>query len=383
MSPKTRVETSFELIWKMGLRLLLWCALAYFLYRVRSVIVMVLIAAIVTYAVLPMVDFLCSWRIRGISRKLQRITATLVVFLILIGLTVGAVMAFFTPLNQELTSLQHNYGTYMQNLATVAGKAHKWYSALSPDLQSFLESQNYRGFADSIRKWGADVLSTTVNFLGHIMDIILVPVLAFYFTIDSRSLKREFVSLMPRGRARETLAILHEIGGIMHSYVIAQIILCVIAGLAVGVALHILRMPYALTLSVFAGVTRAVPVIGPIISGAGIVLIAAVKSPMMALNLLIFFALVQLVESKFIMPKLIGDRMQLHPAMIIISLLIGAEFFGVFGMFMAAPVAAIIRVLIRYYFIKPKELHVWGLAHQTHLHENEITADELTPVVEE
>jgi predicted PurR-regulated permease PerM len=79
------------------------------------------------------------------------------------------------------------------------------------------------------------------------------------------------------------------------------------------------------------------------------------------LNLLVFFALLQFVESKFIMPKLIGDRMDLHPAIVIITLLVGAEFFGLLGMFLAAPAAAIIRVLVRYYLIKPRKMHVWGL----------------------
>ncbi len=76
------------------------------------------------------------------------------------------------------------------------------------------------------------------------------------------------------------------------------------------------------------------------------------------------FALLHFAESKLIMPKLIGHRMQLHPALIIIVLLVGAEFFGVLGMFLAAPVASIVRILIRYYVIKPKELRVWGLGGQ-------------------
>ncbi len=187
--------------------------------------------------------------------------------------------------------------------------------------------------------------------------------LAFYFTLDSRVLKREFVALVPRSRTREALAVLHEINSVMRSYVIGQIILCVIAGVVVGLFLKLLDMQYVLILSVFAGVTRAVPVIGPIVSGAAIVLLGVIKSPLIGLYLLVFFSLLHFAESKFIMPKLIGHRMQLHPAIIIVALLIGAEFFGILGMFMAAPVTAIVRVFVRYYFIKPRKLRVWGLSH--------------------
>ncbi len=61
------------------------------------------------------------------------------------------------------------------------------------------------------------------------------------------------------------------------------------------------------------------------------------------------------IESKFIMPQLIGYRLQLHPAVIIVALLIGAEFFGIAGMFLAPPVAAICRELVRKYDIRPRE----------------------------
>ena len=71
------------------------------------------------------------------------------------------------------------------------------------------------------------------------------------------------------------------------------------------------------------------------------------------MGVLIFFTLLHLFESKVLMPKIIGYHMRLHPAIIIIVLLIGSEFFGLMGMFLAAPVAAIIKVLINYYVIRP------------------------------
>jgi predicted PurR-regulated permease PerM len=237
------------------------------------------------------------------------------------------------------------------------------YNALPQDAQSFLKQQHFGTVVDEATRWANQVVSSTLIFFSHLLEVVLIPVLAFYFTLDPRSLKREFLSLVPKAHVREVIAIAHEINAIMRSYIIGQIILCVAAGLVVGVLLHLFGMPYQLILGVFAGVTRAVPVIGPIFSGAVIVLLGLAKSPMTGVDLLICFVLLHFIESKFVMPKLIGERMHLHPALIILVLLIGAEFFGVFGMFMAAPVAAVIRVLVRYYLIKPKKLHVWGMPH--------------------
>ena len=85
-----------------------------------------------------------------------------------------------------------------------------------------------------------------------------------------------------------------------------------------------------------------------------IVLLAALQSWEKGLAVLIFFTILNLAESKFIMPKLIGQQMHLHAAVIIIVLLIGNQFFGILGMFLAAPVAAIIKVLINCYVIQPR-----------------------------
>lgn len=363
MNPKAWVEAVIELIWRIGVRLVLWVALGYFLFRVRSIVAAVIIAAVLTYAVVPIVDFLCAYRVRGMGRKLQRFVATFLVFMLLASLTVIVTTAFFTPFHAELVGLVEKFDLYGEQARMMATSAHKWYVALPPDVQKFLETQDFKGVVEGLTKWTNAVVKTTIDLVSHLLGIILIPVLAFYFTLDSRVLKREFVALVPRSRTREALALLHEMNSVMRSYVIGQIILCVIAGVVVGLFLKLLDMQYVLILSVLAGVTRAVPVIGPIVSGAAIVLLGVVKSPLIGLYLLVFFALLHFAESKFIMPKLIGHRMQLHPAIIIVALLIGAEFFGILGMFMAAPVTAIVRVFVRYYFIKPRKLRVWGLSH--------------------
>jgi len=358
MNPKLWVEAVFELIWRVATKILIWAGVAYVAFRIRTIIVAVLLAAVLTYAVLPIVDFLCSYRVRGMSRKFQRRLATLLVFVTLGTLVVVATHSFVTPLRTEFKALTDKAGDYVTEWHKAS---QKWFGSLPPDVQGFLREQNFENVISRLQQWATKLVKATASFFSHVLDVILIPVLAFYFTLDSRILKREFVGLVPKRRAREVLAIIHEVNCIMRSYVIGQIILCVIAGVIVALMLKALSMPYVLILGVFSGLTRAIPVIGPIVSGLVIVLLGLAKAPVVGLYLLGFFAALHFVESKFIMPYLIGERMKLHPAVVIIVLLIGAEFFGIFGMFMAAPVAAILRVLIRHYLIKPKNTHVWGL----------------------
>ncbi len=118
-----------------------------------------------------------------------------------------------------------------------------------------------------------------------------------------------------------------------------------------------MNMPYLVVLALFAAITRAIPVIGPVLSGIPIVLVGLLKSHGLAepVILLGFVVVMHFAESKFLMPHLIGERLHLPPVVVIIALLVGAEFFGLVGMFLAAPVAAIIREIIRLYYIKPRE----------------------------
>ncbi len=393
MDPQERVESVLELIWRILLRIVIWVGLGYFFYRVRSVAGAILVAVVLCYMLLPSVDFLCSYRVRGLSRKFQRLVATLLVFIMLFSGIIVTVKACIRPFQNEFMGVVSNLDA--SKLNTTVEKTRRsvaaWVKqfsvlndALPDDVRNFLyapddnainsrlggdrgSQKTFVRLGSAVRNWTTNAAKSSIGYLFRLVDLILIPVLAFYFILDSRTLKKEFVALAPRRRTKEVLGMLHEVNDIMRSYVVGQIILCVIAGVVVGLLLRLFDMDYVLILSLFAGITRAIPVVGPVVSGAAIVVLAMAKTPTLGLYILIAFSIMHFVESKFIMPKLIGDRMHLHPAVVLIALLIGAEFFGILGMFMAAPVAAIIRVLVRYYLIKPKRLHVWGLTHEEHV----------------
>lgn len=338
------------------MRLALLAAAGYFIYRVRSILVAVLLAIMLTYLVLPVVEFLCRCRFCRIgNRRARRVIATILVFLLLFVLTIFTVKMFLAPFGTELTKLVENSSVYVQQTEQLMSRASEWYQALPPDAREFLKRQDYTKITSGITEFGRNVVASTISWLTHFLDIILVPILAFYFVLDSRSLRRDFLALVPRRRLRDALIITRNIAETLQSYIVGQLILCLLAGVLTAAMLSLLKMDYVLVLSVFAGITRAIPFLGPAISGVPIILLGiATGSLRTGFWLLGFVIVIHFTESKFIMPKLIGHRMRLHPAIVIIVLLIGAEFFGVLGMFLAAPFAAVTRELIRSYIIRPR-----------------------------
>lgn len=391
-----RAEGTINVIWRLLGRLVLVAVLVYAGYRLRSVIATLIAAAIFAYVFDPIVEWLCrrpsfvrlhsflagmvvafqryyrravlgrpsppALQVR-LRRHAVRTYATLYVF-ILAGLLLwyGGKLVV-TPFVAQFRAMTSKTG--QQELQERVATMRQRYDASAPEWASSARIERWLAeskFIDSLEAAATETGEKALHSLKYIVEIVLLPVLAFYFLIDGHKLKREFVGLVPRTRLRETVRVLHEFNLIMRSFIAGQFILCLLAGVVVGVGLAWLRVPYSLILGLLAGITRAIPIVGPIIGGIPIILLTWLSQGMpVALAVLGFFTLLHFVESKFIMPLLIGDRMELHPVVIIVvlivggevgSVLIGGQIGALLGMFFAAPLAAIARVLIRRYWLR-------------------------------
>lgn len=290
---------------------------------------------------------------------LRMMASLYVLVLMLVGLWVGLRLVA-NPFIQEARNLALNMPRLERRLEKQARDLREWYRQNVPErTRLWVEEQLARSNAGSqlsiqskVTQWGQEGLRSVAGALKNVVELVLLPVLAFYFAVDSKRLKHEFVALLPRDRRKETLRLVHDFNRIMYSYVVGQCILCVLAGIIVGLGLWALGMDYWVTLGLLAGVTRAIPIIGPIVGGVPIVLLALITRGLgVAVAVLIFFTCLHFAESKFLMPMVIGDRMNLHPVLIIIVLLIGGEFGGLLGMFFAPPLSAILRVAVRRYWL--------------------------------
>jgi len=353
----TPVENTIRVIWVLLIRIVAVVVGIYLLYRVRSILISLLLSIILTYALLPFVDRLCANCRSRRSQRTHRLIATIVVFIVFVAIIVTIVSFMISPLQTQLAALLGKMNYYSGQLKTLIDRAGAWYKAAVPqDLKDLIKNQDTSSLTTILADRIKGFLAVTQSTLGYLLELVLIPVLAFYFLWDYRSLTKEFYGLVPRKRRREAMRVGRDIGMILQNYVVGQLILCLIAGVVTGIVLWALGMPYVIVLALFAAITRAIPIIGPVVSGIPIVLVGLLSSGYaMALWLLLFVIVMHFAESKFIMPKFIGDRLHLHPAVVIIVLLIGAEFFGLLGMFLAAPVAAIVRELIRLYYIQPRD----------------------------
>ena len=378
--------------WKLLKRIVLWvviiAAVIYSAYRLRNVITTLFIAAIIGYVLDWPVDGLCKRKgfvkfHQGLNDAMGRMMATLrrkphqdarihkhtlrtyatlYVFILTALVVWQGTKLVVSPFVAEFKSATSE-GKWDQKQEELR-KSLKRYDSSAPDWaksDKIAEQVKKLDIAKALQNVAGEVGLKVLESLKNVVEVVVLPVLAFYFLIDGRKIKHEFVALLPRKWTSGFVRMVNEFNLIMHSFVVGQFILCSLAGVVVGLGLAALHVQYPFLLGLLAGITRAIPIIGPIIGGIPIIALTFADQGMgTALGVLGFFTFLHFAESKAIMPLLIGERMELHPVVIILVLIVGGEVGGVLlggsigsllGMFFAAPIAAIFRVIIRRYWL--------------------------------
>lgn len=358
---ESRARWTFALMWGVLIRFVLIAGVVYLAWRARLVIVTVFVSAVLALTLAPAVNSLSRPPMFGWNRKTRRAVAAVVVFAALAAIFFGAYRLLVHPLIGETTrmlaSLQHESGHWQESLT----RLQEFFNQLPPSIQEALKDLDFSGVTAKAPRFLTGFLATGVQWVVVLIDIILIPILAFYFILEGHGLTREFAGVIPEKWRRDAISITRAAGRILRDYTVANIVLCLVAGIAVYIGLWILDVPYALSLSVLAGVTRFVPVVGPIIGAIPILLLSLAQGVGVASAVLVFFIILHLIESKVLLPKLIGNRLHIHGAVVLIVLLLGGEFAGILGMFLAAPVAALLRVLLRTYLLRMRRRQAAGL----------------------
>lgn len=320
-------------------------ALAFVLVRLRDVLVTVVLAVILAYVAAPVVDSFCTMRPFAKSR-LGRAGAALLVF-VLMGTGFACLLVLTAdPIVRESVRLYGLLETWLEDAPTKLRDLMSAYAqAVPPQIQEFI-TERARSLASSILEYVGAFAVGAVLRGWYLVEALLVPVLAYYFVLDAQQLRDGVLRLMPSTWHARAKCALADMGRALQGYVRGQLILCLIAAGVTSTALYLLGVRVFLTLGILAGLSRAVPVIGPVVVAVPIVAIAWIQVDARTAGIaLLIFIIMHLVESKVIMPKVIGLESALHPVIVIVALLIGGEFLGILGMLVAVPIAAVVRIL--------------------------------------
>ncbi len=186
---------------------------------------------------------------------------------------------------------------------------------------------------------------------GNIIDIVLALVIAFYILKDLDYFKQLYKNiakvLLSRRKNAKVRSTFHDINVIISKFIRGQLLDGLIVGVLSSAALAIVGLDFAVLIGMTAGIANIIPYFGPIIGSVPAVIIGLLSgSPIKALLAVIALVAVQQIDGALIAPKVVGESVGLHPVFVILSIIVGGAFFGLLGMLLAVPAAAIIKLFI-------------------------------------
>jgi predicted PurR-regulated permease PerM len=330
-----------------ALGLLIWLFV-----RLQTVLMQVLLAVILAAGMSPLVNQLAEQPWLSIGRWNWRPSRGLVVLilyltLVLLIILLGAILT--PPLVNEIEDLVRRLPGYATDL-------QQWLMTL-PERYPFLPAINLaEGLAEQLRTGAAQLASllgqalvvvrVALGVLSGTLNGIFVLILALYMTADSGRILRYLIGFLPADRQDQAERVAARIGERLGGWVRGQLLLSAIIGTIIFIGLLVIGVRYAVLLALIAAVGEAVPMVGPIFSAIPAVLIAFLQSPLQGLLTLALYVLVQQLENNLIVPKVMERAVALHPLVVLIALLVGAELLGVMGAILAVPVAAALAVML-------------------------------------
>jgi HAD superfamily hydrolase (TIGR01549 family) len=356
-SMSTRWSQQTKLIVTIGILLgLIWAAL-----RFGPVLSPLIVAIILSYLINQSV----GWIVRNTGWP--RLPVVVVHFLLILALLISA-PALLTPrliravgaLNVDLQSIIAELSRRSQEPLVILGyqlEVSQWYNQVIDLLRSLLQSL------------ATGAVGIVFNVAAAFLYLILVLVMSFYLVKDTPQIGRFIYQRIPPPYRPELLALWRELAAIWDAFFRGQIVLGVVIAVMVTVVMTIIGLRNAPILGLISGILEIVPTFGPAIAMIPGVLIALVQgSTWLPLSREAFALLVagcylaiQQVENHFIVPRVIGSRVHLHPVVVLAGALAGAQLGGVLGVFLAAPVIASLRILFGYAYAKILDLEPFKL----------------------
>ena len=334
---------------------LLALAAAFFwlVYRLAPVITPFVIAAALAYLGDPVVD-----RLEKVSIGKWHISRTLAVSIVFILMTGGLFLLFLIvfPLLQK--QVEHLVRSVPGALEWFAGTVLPWLQAklgltsLSLDTETITHA--LQAYWKELSSATLSVLGTVSRsgqaVLGWLINLVLIPVVTFYLLRDWDLLVDGIRKLLPRRTKSTVIRLCSEINEVLAAFVRGQLMVMFALGVIYTAGLWLLGLDLAFIIGMGAGLLSIVPYLGTMVGLVAAVLAAAFQFQdlfSMAMVLLVF-AVGQTLEGMVLTPKLVGDRIGLHPVAVIFAILAGGQLFGFLGILLALPVTAALNVLVRH-----------------------------------
>jgi len=287
----------------------------------------------------------------------QRGYAVLLCYLVTLGALVGAGLFIIPPIMNQIRDFVKAFPDYYDSAYKLWLSMQVRYQALV--LPSWVD-QSMLSLRDSVTKqfttWSAalakEVFTVGGQAASSLISAFLTLVIGFWLLKDYPVIRRELIALSGSRRREDAIAVASRVSRVLSGYLRGQFVVSVTTAIIVAAGLSILKVPYAFVLGLLAGLLNIVPYLGPLITEILAAIAAAFVTPWLAVAAVLVVMAAQQITDLFVTPRVMSRQVDLHPLLVIFSLLVGAAVAGVVGMLVAIPVAAVFKGVFVYFFEK-------------------------------
>ena len=339
MNP-SRLKNLGVAVWSLLGTLLLLGAVLWILGKVWLVIPPIVIAIAIIYMLNPVVTRLHA---RGMARWLGSCLSYIVLMgvLTLIGfLVIPSITAQAGQLADDFPTIYEDLVADLQGFAEDLG-----FSNL--DLPSYEELKDDLsgdgGFLDG--KLGR-ITDLTLSVLEALFLLLIAPVIAFYLLIDLPKVRAKVVSLIPERQRVEAIYVARELGLAVGGFLRGQLLVAAIVGVMTSFGFWVVGLPFWLLIGMIAGFLNIIPFVGPWVGGTlGVMVALATRDLQTAAWAGLVALIVQQIDNHFVSPTVLRATVRIHPAMIILGLVLGASLGGFWGVVLAVPVMSSVKII--------------------------------------
>ncbi len=362
---------------------------ALLLIQFRSVLPLIFSAIVIAYLLNPIANFFQARLLNGRLRPLAVVlTFVLVISIIVLAMlfvvptVIEEAQGFFTRMPNLLQTTQDRVIALLEDEITFEGTPlERFFSepiiiadVLGVDIENINLNELFTGVGEEgatidtislLRPVTTSITGSAFLVVGGafstILRVVFLLTMMFYLMTDGENMVNAIVRAVPDGYHDDVRRLLRELGHVWNAYLRGQVTLSIIMGLAMYIMARILGIPGAIFLGIFAGIMEFIPNIGPataMIPAAWIALfsqsstIPVLSGWVFALVVIIVWTVLQQTEAAVLIPRIVGDSLNLHPFVVIVAVVSGVSVGGIFAVLVAAPVMASLRLIAQYTYGK-------------------------------
>lgn len=342
--------------WRIILLALAFGGLGWLLWRTWHGLTPFLIALVLAFVLMPLVDTL--------NRFLPRAVAIILVYFLVIGAGAAFVLYLLPIIVEQSKNLINNTPRY-------AEETQAWLNQTTKEMEQSLPKDFQQPFQETINSFSTNatnfVRDALVGFATGLVGVVfstfqiligilLVPFWLFFVLKDKARGMRTFYRLLPVKLREDAYRLVHIIVDGLNEYIRGQLLVAASVGVLVTIGLLLLNFDAstAIFLGFIAGMFEMLPILGPILGAIPAIIVALFTGSFgnidLALKVLILFVVIQQVEGNILIPKIAGDSTKLHPAIVMVVIIMGGEVGGLAGAIVAVPLTALIRDVYIYLY---------------------------------